>query len=353
MRGLAIILWVASVVAIPALQFLPSSQASAFVVQQFSRSIWNGVTVLDIVMPAFLVAMGASIAFSQVRRVERNEPASRRLMHILRRALLLFLLGILCSNSLDRHSAELRFAGPLQRLAICYFLGATLQAFVGVRGTAVASIVLLGNYWMVLGLWQVPGQTDGAYSMEGNVAAHVDKAFLPGRAYFGIWDPEGVLTTLPAIAVGLIGILLGRLLLKPNVSASRKSMLLTAFGVLAIGNGFALARVIPMNGYLWTPTFALISVGFVSIVIAFLHWRIVACGNSALVVPLTIAGRCALELAIAVSLIKFIGHFGGMPKVPFASTASASIYVVVVLAQILCIFALAWSLNRLRDVLHI
>jgi predicted acyltransferase len=266
------------------------------------HAAWNGVTPTDMIFPSFLFLAGVSMTFSFAARQRREESSPQTVRHIFVRCISLILLG-LALNCFDLlRLPNLRLPGVLQRIGLCYLFGGLFylalrgkQAAVRIGSLAGAILILLAVYWLLQTLVPVPGYGVGRLDQEGNFGAYID------RAVFGIqhlwhwggqmWDPEGLLSTLPAICNLLLGIVagewLGRLS-KPNregdsapmsKSGSKSSskswskvLGLAVSGILLMGIAVALNPVIPINKKIWTPSFMLLSGGFSLLALGLLHW---------------------------------------------------------------------------------
>jgi predicted acyltransferase len=251
---------------------------------------WNGVTPTDMIFPTFLFLVGVSMTFSFASRIRRGETSSQSAAHILRRSVSLILLGLFL-NCFDLFRLpDLRIPGVLQRIGLCYLCAGLL--YLSVSGTQparraavlVAAIVLLpAFYWALQTLVSVPGYGVGRLDQVGTLSAFLDRSVFttkhlwhwggPGQ----VWDPEGLLTTLPAIANLLLGILAGEWLGKsgPNaISPNRKLLGMAVAGAVLMLAVLALDPFIPINKKIWTPSFMLFSGGFSLMAMALLYWLI-------------------------------------------------------------------------------
>src|SRR5262245_26245940 len=148
---------------------------------QLEHVPWEGFRFYDLIFPLFLFLVGVVIPFSHGRLQVRG--TSRAAMHwrILRRTLLLFALGLLTNRILQFDWENLRIAGVLQRIAICYGIAALIVLHTSRRGQLIIVVAILLGYWALLALVPAPGSRAGDFSIEGNLAGHVDRHFLPGK----------------------------------------------------------------------------------------------------------------------------------------------------------------------------
>jgi predicted acyltransferase len=256
-----------------------------FIYWPLKHADWNGSTPTDMIFPAFLFIVGVSMTFSFASRRTHGETASAAALHILRRSAMLILLGLFL-NCFDLLSLpHLRIPGVLQRIGLCYLCGGLLYLAICGKGstrrvaTLVAAIILLpAIYWALQTQVPVPGYGAGRLDQAGTFSAYIDRAVFTTKhlwAWGGpgqTWDPEGLLSTLPAIANLLLGILAGEWLrnLAPNATKRRvPGMAIT--GTLLMLAAIALNPLIPINKKIWTPSFMLLSGGFSLLAFALLH----------------------------------------------------------------------------------
>jgi len=236
------------------------------------HAVWNGWTPTDLVFPFLLFAMGAAVPFA----LSRRRVAPRRVRrHVLRRAAVLFLLGLLL-NAIEMppplHLGTFRIPGVLQRIAIVYAAIAALTERSSRRTQAAIAASLLLGYWALLTVVPVPGHGSGVLTPEGNLASYVDRLLLGRHLLTPLYDPEGLLSTLPAIATALCGVFAGGWLKEPD--ANRRTLSLWAAGFAAMLAGFAWGQTFPINKNLWTSSFALFSAGLAAQALAIAHWLI-------------------------------------------------------------------------------
>ena len=187
------------------------NSVGSFLGAQMNHAEWVGFRFYDLIFPLFIFVTGVSIVLALPRLVER-EGMVRTHVHVLRRALLLYALGLVFYGGLSQPWSDIRFVGVLQRIAICYLFASILFLTLDWRGLVVAVVGLLGGYWALMTFVPVPGVGAGSFEPDANLANWIDANFLPGRLWDKTRDPEGLLSTLPAIATCLLGVLAGLLL---------------------------------------------------------------------------------------------------------------------------------------------
>ena len=196
----------------------PLSQRLA---EQFEHVRWEGFRFYDLIFPLFLFLVGVVLPFSLAKYQTGDQPKRAVLWRIARRVVLLFVLGLVCNNVLQFRFDSLRCTGVLQRIAICYGMAAVICLLTQVRTQAILFVAILLGYWAVLTYVPSPEAKAGDLTMEKSLAGYLDRHYLPGRInrnYYGYGDNEGLLSTIPAVATALLGVLAGRWLLSERAS---------------------------------------------------------------------------------------------------------------------------------------
>jgi predicted acyltransferase len=247
---------------------------------QLRHSVWNGCTLTDVVFPLFLFIVGASIALSFRARLGRGVAKSSIALQMARRALTIFALGLLLNALPTFHLGELRYYGVLQRIALCYALAALVYLFGGVVASGLAAAAALAGYWFLLTHVSVPGFGLPGASIElldryGNLTAWLDRSMVPQAHLYrhSFYDPEGLLSTLPALANTLLGVLSAVWLQTLQPAWKRASALLVC-GLISIGGGLLWSQTFAFNKRLWTSSFALFTAGIAMALLAILFWYI-------------------------------------------------------------------------------
>lgn len=238
-----------------------SSPTAGRLKSQFEHVEWEGFRFYDLIFPLFMFLVGCVIPFSLEKF--RDDPRSAY-GRIFRRTAALFALGLICNGLLKFDFGNLRCAGVLQRIALCYGIAAVLFLTFRVRGLIAVSVAILLGYWGLLALVAAPGGIAGDYSKEGNLAGYVDRHWLPGKImeqYYGYGDNEGILSTIPAIVTVMLGVFAG-LWLKSSRSDWAKVGGLFAGGVSFVVLGTLWGQRFPVIKNLWTSSFVLIAGGW-------------------------------------------------------------------------------------------
>jgi predicted acyltransferase len=261
-----------------------------FVYPPLRHADWHGWTPTDLVFPFFLWIVGVSMTLSFDRRIEQGADRAVLWRHVLRRGALIFLIGFLLNLVPKFDFENVRIMGVLQRIGLCYILGATIYLFTGLRGQIAATAGLLVGYWALMTFAPVPGYGAGVLEKEGNFAQYFDSKFLSGHmwAVSKTWDPEGLLSTFPATANVLLGALAGHLLRAGRVREMALAGLALASAGLLWSNWF------PINKPLWTSSYALFTCGLATIGYLGVRWAVDVKGVRRPFQPFEILGMNAL-----------------------------------------------------------
>lgn len=319
--------------------------ASAQLGEQFEHVDWEGFRFYDLIFPLFLFVVGVVIPFSLKKYQTGEHPRSLALRRTLRRVVLLFILAFLYNGIQRFDFANLRYAGVLQRITICYGVAAIFYLFTRVRGQAIATVAILLGYWALLALVPAPEtHKAGDYSKETNLAGYVDRQLLPGRimkSYYGYGDNEGLLSTIPAIATTLLGVLAGEWLLSRRRPAVKAAGLLAA-GALCAPLGFLWGEHFPIIKNLWTSSFVLVAGGFSLLLLGLFYlvidvWKIRGWSFFFVVI-----GMNAITIYMAQAIIPFrdIMEFFLVGALPLLSEAARPILAAVGVLAVKWLFLL-------------
>jgi predicted acyltransferase len=246
------------------------SAAGSFLNTQMTHVAWEGFRFYDFIFPLFIFVTGVAIVLSLPRLVER-EGKAQAYARVIRRALILYGLGLIFYGGISRHWGDIRLLGVLQRIALCYLATSLLFLNLRARGLAVALVVLLAGYWALMTFVPVPGVGAGSFAPDANLANWIDAQYLPLWKWDLTRDPEGLLSTLPAIGTCLLGVLAGLLLTDPRLKGSQKSLWLIAAGMALIVAGYLWGLQFPIIKVLWTSSFVLVAGGYSLILLGALH----------------------------------------------------------------------------------
>jgi len=234
---------------------------------------WHGWTPTDLIFPFFLFIVGVSMTLSFAK--QREKDMSERDLHlkVVKRALLIFVLGLFL-NAFPRFDfATLRIFGVLQRIALAYLFASLITLRSGQTGQIRWAGGLLLFYWVVMKAVPVPGFGAGDLSMEGNLAAWIDRSLFGQHLWRTLYDPEGLISTIPAIATVLLGVLTGRVIHSDRKQADICNLLFV-WGWGAILAGLVMGIWFPINKALWTSSYVLFSAGAALQFLALCYWLI-------------------------------------------------------------------------------
>jgi predicted acyltransferase len=248
------------------------------ILEQLDHVKWVGFHFEDLIFPMFLFLVGVVLPFSLAKTATSGTDRRAAYMRILRRTLLLYVLGLIYYGQggvLDFYFAQQRYLGVLQRIAICYGIAAVITLNTRVLGQLTVLIAILVGYWLILTQVPVPGGVAGDLSPQGNLSGYIDRHYLPGRLWTEFYDNEGLLSTLPAVATALLGVLAGQWL-RSGYKWQAKAGGLALAGVACLLIGMAWGEWIPAIAFpviknLWTSTFVLVAGGWSLILLAIFY----------------------------------------------------------------------------------
>jgi predicted acyltransferase len=326
LRGLTIILWLCSETLVPVLNGRVHNSFGDALAIQLSPSLWRGVTVFDLIVPTLVFVAGAAIAPAFAMRRAAGQTAKKMAWRIARRLILLSGIGLLLDWNLFETFPAIRYVGTLQRLAFCYTVAASLELMVHSRVQIALAMFMLIGYGVAAELSSPSGDSSHAFTFDENLAAITDGMLLPGRKYFGTWDPDGVVTSIPAIAVAIVGLLAGKMLMIGQRRSDDVSLRMCATGIVVVNAGCLCDFVIPCIPSLWTSSFCLVSIGTGLCLLGLFHaarhgriwssWSkpLAALGRNTLIVALS--SVLTLRLLAQVSSLPWYGNFLCSPTSP-------------------------------------
>ena len=310
-----------------ALHELDKNPVTKFFAEQLDHAEWAGFRFYDLIFPLFVFIMGVSTVFSLTKILEREGRAAA-VKRVLIRGILLFVIGLVYSGGFTNPWPDMRLMGVLNRIALCYTFGGLAFCFFKTRGLIALAVALLLGYWAMMA--QVPmrdihlekehlaaqaeaagdsklagqfnaaesssgknpsaikdspvwaaaekmyfattNRVTGKYEMGYNVACHFDFEHLPARKYDLFWDPEGLLSTLPACVTGLLGIFAGLFLRKPNVPDTKKVFYLIIVGAAGAAVGWLWGMEFPVIKKIWTSSYVLVAGGYSTMLLGAFYW---------------------------------------------------------------------------------
>lgn len=280
------------------------------------HATWHGWTPTDLVFPFFLFIVGVAITLAFGSRVESGGSKRDLYLKIIKRSLLIFALGLFLNGFPYFGLSELRIPGVLQRIAVCYLFASIIFLETKIRTQLAITIALLLIYWFLVKFIPAPGFAAGDLTKEGSLPSFVDRVVF-GRhvwAQAKVYDPEGLLSTMPALATTLIGVLAGHLL-RTKKSPYEKVAGLFVGGAVCVALGWAWNPLFPINKALWTSSYVLFTGGLALQLLALCYWLIDIKGYRRWAKPFEIFGVNAIALYVGAGLMAALL---GLIKVPGA-----------------------------------
>ena len=384
---------------------------------QLQHVTWEGVRFYDFIFPLFLFIVGVSLVFSLDRTLER-EGRAKAVLHIVRRSVLLFLFGVLYTGGLTQKWPDVALGGVLHRIAACYLCAALIYVWFASRWKVIAGIAasLLVGYWVLLTFVPfpdielrqpekrevpaqnnveavaerigshdpaaisaaVPERVSGLYEEHRNLSNYLDFRFLPGKKMATYYINEGLLSTLPSIAICLFGIFAGRLL-KSDVNPHRKVVWLFAMGAAAVllgclwavqfaaigfaggNNGVLLAWhwsfQFPLIKRIWSSSFVLVASGYSAMMLGLFYYLVDVRKWSRWCEPFVWIGMNPITLYLLSRVISFTQiarmFVGGDVEAFFDARSPGLGGLVVAMFALGLVFLLAWFLHRRKIFLRV
>ncbi|MBS0030072.1 acyltransferase family protein [Chitinophaga sp. 22321] len=242
---------------------------------QLEHPAWNGFHFYDLIFPLFLFMAGVSTPYSVGRELEKGKSRRMLLGRVIRRGLMLVLLGVIYNNGLQLQPvSQIRFCSVLGRIGLAYMFANIIYLYTKERAQMIWFAGILIVYWLLLKFTAAPGFAPGDLTMEGNFASYLDRCIVPGKLYLGIHDPEGVASTFPAISTAMLGILTGNLLRNNPMSPKKKVGWMALAGVIFLVLAQLWNLDFPINKNLWTSSFVL-QVGGISLLLLSLFYYVI------------------------------------------------------------------------------
>ena len=345
---------------------------------------WNGWTPTDLIFPFFLFIVGVSLILSFAARIARGISRRKLALHIVRRSALIFFIGLFLNGFPDFDFSSIRIMGVLQRIALCYLVAGLLYLFTfqtearadgpvyvraNIRVIAIVAASLLIGYWALMTFVPVPGYGAGHLGKDDNLGAYIDRSLMGGHLWeeSKTWDPEGFLSTLPAIASLLVGILAGEWL-RSDRDALRKTLGLAGAGLALLLLGRLIHPFFPINKNLWTSSFVLFTSGCAMLALAACYWIIDVRSWRAWAKPFLVFGMNAiLAYALAALVSELSTDFDFTNSAGRDTTAHGWIYERFFVAHfnplnaslgfailfVLAIFLLLWPFYRWKIFLRV
>ncbi len=308
---------------------------------QFTHPDWHGFAAYDLIFPLFLFMAGVATPFSLGKQISKGVSKNDLLLKVIKRGLILMLLGIVYNNGLEfKPISEIRFGSVLARIGLAYMFANIIFLYTKQHGQIIWFSVLLLGYWLLILLSAAPGFSAGDLTMEGNIISYLDRTIMPGRLYLGIHDPEGLFSTIPAIGTALLGIYTGNLLKTTSPEAMEKTALrIATTGVVLIIAAQLWNLVFPINKNLWTSSFTLQCGGLSMLLMALFYYIIDIKGYKNWAFFFKVIGMNSILIYMAGDFIKF--SYTADALFPWVYQIVGEPYSAV--AKVVCFLAVEWG----------
>ena len=273
--------------------------------RQMRHVQWHGFAQRDTIFPLFLFIAGVAFPFSLAKMRERGWTAARISLKLVVRGLVLVLLGMVYNGLLNKGFGEVRWASVLGRIGLGWMFAAFIYLALPCRGRIAAAVALLVGYWAIMRFASVPGAPVDAdpWSSQWNFAAYVDKLLLP-NAKGG--DPEGILSTMPAIVTAMLGMFTGDFVRdKGRFAGGGKTLVMLIAAALLLVAGLAWSNAMPINKKLWTSSYVLVAGAYSLALFAVFYWIIDVKMWRGWTFPLRVVGMNALTVYLVQRIVDF------------------------------------------------
>lgn len=281
------------------------------IAQQMEHVKWAGFHFEDLIFPLFMFISGVAIPYAITSKVEQGVKRSTLFNKILRRGIILVVLGMIYNGALKNGFTNMRVASVLAQIGLGYLFAATIVLYTKSYKTRLAWLIGILSGIAILQLFvPVPGYGAGLLDPEGGMNAWIDRMFLPGRLYGGTFDPEGLLCIVSAITVTLMGSLAGSILRDGEPASTRKAGNLAVAGVALIAIALILSPVYPIIKAAWTVPFNLLTAGISFLLLSLFYYTIDVKGwtkgiLSYKILFFKVIGMNSITIYLAVDIINF------------------------------------------------
>lgn len=318
--------------------------AAIWMATQLSHVAWNGFRFYDLIFPLFLFISGVSTPYSVGREVDNGVKNQKILLRIIKRGLILVLLGIIYNNGLQlKELSHIRFPSVLGRIGLAYMFACIIYLYASQRFQYVWFGGILIAYWLLLRFNSAPGFPAGDLTMAGNFASWFDRTVLPGRLHLIIHDPEGLVSTLPAICTGLLGVFAGNFLKNStDKTPTQKAAFIAIGGIICLIVGSTWDMTFPINKNLWTSSFMLYAGGCSLILLAIFYFIIDVMEYKRWAFFFTVIGMNSILIYLSVKFIDWYYTAEGLFRW-LGQLFGENYYEVVIVA---CVILVKWLFLR-------
>lgn len=285
-----------------------------WIAQQMAHVPWNGFHHHDTIFPLFLFIAGISFPFSLAKSRSKGKTTWQIYRKIIVRGLTLVFLGLVCNGLFQLKFDTIRIPSVLARIGLAWMFAALL--YVNIKPSvriAIAGVILLG-YWFLcmIPAPDVVAAAGGAYvdplSKEGCLVGYVDRCLIPGHLWWGEggnFDPEGILSTLPAIVTAMLGMFTGEFVRREDLKGGRKTLIMIAAAAVMLAVGLIWSKWFPVNKKLWSSSFVLVVGAYSLAMFALFYWIIDVKGWDGWIMPFKVIGMNSITIYILPKFINF------------------------------------------------
>jgi predicted acyltransferase len=265
---------------------------------------WEGFYFMDLIFPLFLFLVGVLIPYTILGRIKRGVPRKTLYLHILKRTVVLILLGWVNYGILRFDFPNMRWSTVLGRIGLCYMAASFLVIHTSWRVQLGTIVVILLGYWAAAMFIPVPGYGAGVLTPEGSLMTWLDQQLIPGSLGLGLYDRQGVMSTFTALATTLMGVLAGHWLRSQRSEKEKVRGLLLA-GIVTLFLGWLWGRFFFISRNVWTSSFTLYSGGMSILLLVLFYWVIDIRGYKRWTFFFVVIGMNAITIWVGQRLISF------------------------------------------------
>lgn len=319
-------------------ELFPNSSVADFAIQQMTHVDWHGFAFYDMIFPLFLFIAGVSFPFSLEKSRATGRTEKQIILTILKRAFKLILLGLIINKALS-FNFPIRFASVLGRIGVAWMVGALIYVIGGRKWSVIMAAALLVVYYFLCAFVPNPLMETGQsiFSAEGSIVCWFDVKFLPGLVLNGNYDPEGILSTIPAISTALLGILMGVLLKEERLNQMKKVYYMLGIAVALVVIGLLWSMIFPINKKLWTSSYVCFAGGLSVFLLAIFYFIMDVKQWRKWAFPFTVIGLNSITIYVAQRVFNFhhaTNFLGGgvvnLFPVEYRTTVYSILYFAVV-----------------------
>ncbi|MFQ7503410.1 MAG: acyltransferase family protein [Alistipes finegoldii] len=275
------------------------------IASQMGHASWDGFTHHDTIFPLFLFIAGVSFPFSLSKQRSLGLSTGTIYAKIVRRALTLVLLGVIYNGLFRLDFENLRIASVLGRIGLAWGIAAVLYLNFGVKARIAIAAAILVGYGLLSALVAAPDVAGAGPLTRGNLAGYIDRQFLPGKLIYGSFDPEGLLSTVPAVVTAMLGMFTGEFVRRSDIRGGRKTLWMAAAAAALLAAGLAFSGVLPVNKKLWSSTFVCVVAAYSLAMFALFYYLIDVRGWRRWTLFFRVVGLNSITIYLAQRIVGF------------------------------------------------